>query len=42
MLVALKVAALMARNMPAAERADIEPQLHDILDLELSHNPSFQ
>ena len=40
MVVALKVAAIMARNIEPGERAGAEQQLHDYLDLELSHNPS--
>lgn len=40
MLITLKVVALMAQNIPQAERHEVEQQLHDVLDLELSNKPS--
>lgn len=39
-VVALKVVAIMCRNFEASERDSFERQIHDMLDLELSHNPS--
>lgn len=40
MVIALKVAAIMARNIDPQDRAWVEPQLHEFFDHELAHNPS--
>lgn len=39
-VIAIKILAIMSRNISAADRAEAEKQVHDVLDLEFSHNPS--
>jgi len=41
MVIALKIAAIMARNIEPEDRAWVEPQLHEFFDHELAHNPSM-
>lgn len=40
MVVAIKILAIMSRNIDADDRAKAEAQVHDVLDLEFGHNPS--
>lgn len=42
MVVAIKVLAIMAKNIDAVDREKAEAQVHDVLDLEFGHNPSEQ
>jgi len=40
MVICIKILAIMARNLDKADRNEAERQVHDVLDLEFSHNPS--
>lgn len=40
MVIAIKILAIMAKNIDAEDRPRAEAQVHDVLDLEFGHNPS--